>query len=948
MADQNVKLIISAIDQTRAAFDSLKNNLSRSTSMLRELSVVFGGLSAGVVIQKIAGAFISYNRILETSKLGLAAIYTSMTDITDAEGKTLQGMEKFRAAQGMAVRAQQELQKIAMTTPATFQELVEVYQGVAAPALSAKMTFQETLEITGLLTNAVKSIGLPINQIKQEARDLIQGGIQPASSSLAVALGISDSMVKKWREQGEVFSELKVRLEGFVYASNEFSNKWEGAWSNLKDISQKALGEGLAPLFEALKQEITLISEKMVDIKRNSKGNIISMEIKPEIKQRLSEITAALLDFFRVIKDGTIWLVDFLKEWGQFILIAASAKKFYNLGQSILTVATSLRAVQIAAAGANAALIKGPIGLLLAGFGLATGQLIKEHIESKSLATYKSNVDEELKKTGAVFNASADLYEPLLRLHSNLAFDPKATAELIKRGVIAIGDDGFIKIPTKAEVDAFMAERAAANEAAYQGLGIKGKPQPLSDEAKKAAEGVKKLMRDWQTEAEKGVDSSDKWADKLLDVKNKYEDAMQKLGEMKGKESDKKLLTGYYEAIVSNIGRERTKEAEADWREYTEKMAEQDAKIQEEITEKQSSELDKRLAAEDAWAIKMANLLGERGLDAEEFEAGWTEITRIAEKNKQKIRDDARMQELEAQTRHTLAMLDLAEKEMSMSRGDVASGRLAEYKRVIEYYEQMRTSAIERNDLTGQLTAESKIDETRSKIADLTIEVERLTGSFTDGWQRGLREYMYNLQTTFETAQQIAKETATAMQQAFSDFFFDAFEGNLKNLSDYLNSFLSSVKRAVANALGQQVTGAIMGLFAGGTTGPGSGVSGISGNMFGDWTGGLGFHKGGMATEPTFYRLIPKFHAGVGPDEVLSIIRKDEGVFTPGQMKALGNAASPQIHINFKVDNQANAEIKQGETDMRFDGTSWWVDTAIKVMRSKPDMRQLFATGGKT
>ena len=88
---------------------------------------------------------------------------------------------------------------------------------------------------------------------------------------------------------------------------------------------------------------------------------------------------------------------------------------------------------------------------------------------------------------------------------------------------------------------------------------------------------------------------------------------------------------------------------------------------------------------------------------------------------------------------------------------------------------------------------------------------------------------------------------------------------------------------------------------------------------------------------------------------MLSIIRKDEGVFTPGQMKALGigimannQAVTPQIHINFKVDNQADAKIEQGESNMRFDGTAWWVDTAIKVMRSKPDMRQLFASGGKS
>ncbi len=915
MATENVKMTITAdakavvseigrargeIEKLRGSLPGLRNNFEGVTVSTNGLIKNLLGVSLAAVgfhqaveaIKKTVGMSIEYNKTLETSKLGIAAILTSMTDITDAQGRALAGQDKFNASQQIAVEAQKELQKIAMTTPASYRELVEVYQGILAPALSAKMTFKETLEITGLLTNAVKSIGLPINQIKQEARDLIQGGIQPASSSLAIALGISDSMVKKWREQGTVFTELKTRLEGFIYASREFENTWEGAWSNLKDILERAFGEGGSGLFGMLKKGVQEFSRSLVDVQRDADGTITKIDVKPEIIYRL-RIAGS------IIADMVLSLKEIVK------LAAAAADKIPLIG-----------------------------GMVKSSFLMRSWKEVKANVPGVPLPRLNADTLDMLLKRG---------------------MSPEEIGKAISGGVIKVAPGPEWGAPMtwdEEELNKFRDRLMGGQAGQYN---IKGKPQPVSDEAKKAADNIKKMLRDWQTDAEKGAESSDKWADKLLDVKNKYEDAMQKMGELKGKESDKKLLAGYYESIVSGIGRERTKEAEADWREYTNKLAEQDARIQEEITNKQSSELEKRLAAEDAWAAELGEMLGERGLEAEEFEAQYTEIVRIAEKNKQKIRDDARMQELEARTRHTLAVLDLAEKEMSMSRRDVAAGRLAEYRQVVGYYEKMRLAAIERNDLTGQLTAESKIDETRLKIADLIIEVERLDGTFVGGWQRGLREYTYNLQTTFEYAQQIAKETAQAMQQAFSDFFFDAFEGNLKNLSDYINSFLTSVKRAVASALGQQVTGAITGLFAKQPTGAGSGVAGISGNMFGDWTAGLGFHNGGMPDEPTFYRLIPRFHSGIGPDEVLSIIRKDEGVFTPGQMKALGigimannQAVTPQIHINFKVDNQADAKIEQGESNMRFDGTAWWVDTAIKVMRSKPDMRQLFASGGKS
>ena len=77
----------------------------------------------------------------------------------------------------------------------------------------------------------------------------------------------------------------------------------------------------------------------------------------------------------------------------------------------------------------------------------------------------------------------------------------------------------------------------------------------------------------------------------------------------------------------------------------------------------------------------------------------------------------------------------------------------------------------------------------------------------------------------------------------------------------------------------------VVGNFAG----AGSGAGG------GGFLGGLGFHAGGMGDEPTFARYLPaaafasapRFHSGIGPGEVPAIIRNDEGVFTPGQMRHL-------------------------------------------------------------
>jgi len=61
----------------------------------------------------------------------------------------------------------------------------------------------------------------------------------------------------------------------------------------------------------------------------------------------------------------------------------------------------------------------------------------------------------------------------------------------------------------------------------------------------------------------------------------------------------------------------------------------------------------------------------------------------------------------------------------------------------------------------------------------------------------------------------------------------------------------------------------------------------------GSWIASLfGFHSGGVGqSEASFTRpvmaTLPRFHGGIGPDEVPAVIQRTEGVFTKGQMAAM-------------------------------------------------------------
>jgi hypothetical protein len=84
----------------------------------------------------------------------------------------------------------------------------------------------------------------------------------------------------------------------------------------------------------------------------------------------------------------------------------------------------------------------------------------------------------------------------------------------------------------------------------------------------------------------------------------------------------------------------------------------------------------------------------------------------------------------------------------------------------------------------------------------------------------------------------------------------------------------------------------------------GFGGGGGLGSLFGLPTG----HSGGMG-----YELLPKFHNGKLPGmaskEMLAVINNDEGVFTPGQMKAMGRQVVIQMAgTSIVIEGSADSE----------------------------------------
>lgn len=181
----------------------------------------------------------------------------------------------------------------------------------------------------------------------------------------------------------------------------------------------------------------------------------------------------------------------------------------------------------------------------------------------------------------------------------------------------------------------------------------------------------------------------------------------------------------------------------------------------------------------------------------------------------------------------------------------------------------------------------------------------------------------------------IAVEGIDGLAQALADL---ATEGEMS---------LERLGRALVNNLIK--TGLMNGMSALGDwmSGGFSGRSGVSGGGF--WAGVGSFfkkivgvnHTGAVvgsgegssrSIDPSVFLNAPRFHTGgIVGDEVPTILKKKEGVFTPAQMKALGGLARSPANIGINVINNSGVPMDVEQRETRFDGEKMVLDVVLKA-----------------
>lgn len=285
------------------SFDGAAKSVSNMDKMVNRLiysvmryTVIYEGIKKiGDLWGTIVGGAYDYANMIETNQIGMAGILSSMTKI---DGK----QTTWNQAMAVSKQVMKDLQSESLKTAATAQELIDTFRALLGPGLASGMTIKQIEKLTTVGTNAVKSLGLPSNQIIQELRDLVAGGIRPSSSTLATSLGITDADIKAAKQSTEgLYNFLINKMKGFEMATTQTSNTVAGKLDQIKEGLQRGIAEGMAPLRDVYSDILGDIAKKLVVIDKTT----YQWQINPAFTSALTDVSVTIMRIGESLKN--IW-----------------------------------------------------------------------------------------------------------------------------------------------------------------------------------------------------------------------------------------------------------------------------------------------------------------------------------------------------------------------------------------------------------------------------------------------------------------------------------------------------------------------------------------------------------------------------------------------------------------------------------------------------------------
>jgi len=827
---EQMNLIISAVDNTKAAVNSAVNSFKWLGTSVTQISTQFTMITeaarrAFAVMEKgfneVRDAVDGYNMAV----IKAAALVTGMM-AKDDRPLAKRYAEAKDYAEGLAIA----LEDIDKRTLLTAQDLQGITEEMAKQGVLLDFNNQKQVKGFEALANAlaVISAGSPNKaiQLRQEARALLQGEVN-VNSQLAMILqsqvGNLESQVALHKRQGDLLEWLGEQLVGFTAASGDISATWEAIQTSLETIYRQVLRGGLGPAFKEIVELVKKLSDWVTDHKNQIQTLLVgAWQSVRGVIETVGNLFAGFKGDLGPIKDLTVTILEGWRAIATVYLpplaglVNAIVRPLWDM---LRTLGNIGRVAALIIAGDFSAADKA-FGDMKASWedwkksseNVVSGKALDSYMDefSRRLVEYERAWEPGKTKGAATVPGTSRA-----KTDKEKAEAQAATEAWLKNEITAI---------KRREVEAIASLKIQEAEAE------KNQKSGLISELELAAE--KRRISEQEGQAHiLAVDMEIAAQKKLLAMKaGNYKDSKEQIKEEAAIRAEVVKLETERNKIVSE-GKVKGLKFDIEEIEQAKKDFENWLNLQHDI-EKYTKEQASRIKA-----------------------------IREGEINEQ------------------LAELDIAEK-LGKAHRETVDERIRLEKERLAIQEKALESINKEKDPAGWYAQKNAIDSVRKSLADLYRE--QLMNNPFEAMKLAMKDVENEWTDTGKQMYNQAKETAQSMQSAFSDFFFDAMDLKLKSLADYVRSFLTGVQKAIAQTLGQQVTGAAI-----------SGIGDLA-SLITWAGPGSGFHTGGRVGGPaSFYRLVPaaaltdllprRHGGGLAPDERLVINRVGERYVTEEQ-----------------------------------------------------------------
>jgi hypothetical protein len=191
----------------------------------------------------------------------------------------------------------------------TSKQLIPIFQQVAEGATPIGATLSDARSLTIDFAAALGTLQVPLYQSRQEIQSIFLGTID-MNSILAKSLGITNTMVAKWKAQGTLVQELTTRLSAFRAGNKLAAQSFSGVTSNIQEmfelIGQRSGEKLLAPLTQSL-NEVYKFLQTNLEMLVGESGKVTDQILRAGLAFQ-SIFKTVLGDVVTVFKDVPLFL----------------------------------------------------------------------------------------------------------------------------------------------------------------------------------------------------------------------------------------------------------------------------------------------------------------------------------------------------------------------------------------------------------------------------------------------------------------------------------------------------------------------------------------------------------------------------------------------------------------------------------------------------------------